>query len=437
MTSSLHPSANELIKFVDASPTPFHAARTIITALEKAGFSELSWGDAWSLVPGGRYFVQRNGSSVIALVVGSRPAHEMGWRIAGAHTDSPALRLKTASAKLEGGCVRIGVELYGSPVVASWLDRPLGVAGRVAVRTSGREGVAMRLVQLAESPCLIPGAALHMNRDINKGFEYNPQIHLRALFGSGEASSREAAGTLLAGLISRQLGIEQKAILGSDLFLYDVQKASLCGAKGEFVCAGRLDNLAMCHAILEALLAGAQAEATLVAAFYDNEEIGSRSAQGADSSFLRDTLERMTLATHGGREDFYRAMQHSWAVSADAAHALNPNFSDKHDSDYAPLMNHGPVIKANASLRYATNAETSARFALLCEAAGVPCQYFIGRSDMPSGSTIGPTTSALLGVPAVDVGSPLWAMHSIRETQGVQDHIYMIKALEHFFYERS
>ena len=427
--------AEKLIHFIDASPTPFHATHNIIATLQRAGFSELLLGESWSLAPMGRYYVQRNGSAVIAFIPGSQRAADAGWRIAGAHTDSPALRLKTASEKREAGCVRLGVELYGSPILSSWLDRPLAIAGRVALKRGATSGLSMELVNLDDTLCLIPNAAIHMNRDINKGFEYNPQTHLRAILGAIADNGRNGEGSLLRGLLAAKLGVDEANIMASDLFFYDAQKGTLCGAQQEYISCGRLDNLAMCHAILEPLCASGPAEKTLVAAFYDNEEVGSRSPQGADSSFLRDLLERVALASSGGREDFHRAISRSSMISADAAHALHPNYADKHDADYAPLMNRGPVIKANANLRYATNAESCARFTMLCEAAKVPCQHFVGRSDMPSGSTIGPMSSALLGIPTVDIGSPLWAMHSIRETAGVQDHFYMIEVLRKFFEE--
>ena len=425
--------AEKLINFIDGAPTAFHAAHSIMTNLKQQGFIELSWGDSWTLAPTSRYFVQRNGSAVIAFIPGTRPGPEVGWHIAGAHTDSPGLRLKTSSEKQEAGCIKIGIELYGSPIVNTWLDRPLAIAGRVAVRSSDKRDINMHLVNLSDPVCLIPNAAVHLNRDVNKGFEYNPQTHLRAILGSSAKGAPSGGSSLLRELLAATLGVDDAQVMDSDLYLYDPQKGTLCGAQREFISCGRLDNLAMCHAILEALCNNPSTDKTILAAFYDNEEVGSRSAQGADSSFLRDVLERITLASSGGREDFHRSLFKSCMISADAAHAVHPNFAEKHDTDYAPIINRGPVIKSNANLRYASNAETCARFALLCEAADVPYQYFVSRSDMPCGSTIGPMSSALLGIPTVDVGSPMWGMHSVRETQGVADHAYMIEVLKKFF----
>ncbi|HSW60635.1 MAG TPA: M18 family aminopeptidase, partial [bacterium] len=307
-----------------------------------------------------------------------------------------------------------------------WLDRDLGIAGRVMVKSKG--GFKSRLVNINRPVAVIPSLAIHMNREANKGFEFNPQNHLQIVL-----TSDGSAKNVLKNLIASELKEKEENIGGMDLFVYDLQKGVFTGNDSEFITCGRLDNLQMCHAILESFLAVKEPVVTTVAAFYDNEEIGSRTLMGADSSFTRTVLERIVTVTSPGRDDIFRALSKSFLVSADGAHAHHPNFPEKHDPAYAPLMNKGPVIKFSSSFKYATTAQSSAEFEQICSEAKVPCQKIANRSDVPSGSTIGPMSSAALGINAVDVGNAMWAMHSIRETAGTVDHFYMKKALSHFY----
>ena len=436
---------SDLLAFLDASPTAFHAAAGLAGRLSAAGFAELAEGERWRLRPGARAFVRRHDGALMAFRLGRLPPGEAGFRVAVAHLDSPGLRLKLDSERSESGTCRIGIEVYGSPIVHTWLDRELSVAGRVVV-AEGKGAPAVRLVDLRRPVAIIPNLAIHLNRDVNKGFEFNAQHHLQAILTAGSCGVRNsesatAGGGVVRGWLAAALGVAAEAIRSVELFLYDPRPACRLGPDGDMIVSGRLDNLAMSHAILLALTGGTQgaperprpqtsaAANTAVALFYDHEEIGSRSERGAESSLAETVLERLVLATGGTREDLHRALAKTLLVSADMAHAVHPNFADKHDPAYAPRLNAGPVIKSHAALRYATGAEGEAWFEACCRAVGVPCQRFIMRSDLACGSTIGPTTASLLGVRAVDVGNPMWAMHSSRETAGAADHAMMARAL--------
>lgn len=428
MKRDYHEHARALTQFIDASPTAFHAAKNIEDELCKTGFIALDETQRWKLEPGKGYFVSRNETAVIAFIVGGKKPCDSGFRLIGAHTDSPSLKIKPASESISNYYVKVGVEVYGGPIVSTWLDRELGIAGRVFVRAGNK--TITKLFDSKAPVAIIPNAAIHMNRDINKGFEYNRQTHLPALLSISETTPEDGA---LNAYLADQLSVPAKDIVDYELYLYEHTPACITGIKGDFITAGRLDDLAMSHGILTALCTTHAPEATVVGTFFDNEEIGSQTLHGADSQFLRDTLERVNLVSGGNNEDLYRAYASSFMISADMAHALHPNYSDKHDSAYAPIINKGPVIKANANYRYATTAASSIMFEELCEKAGVPCQKLIPRSDSTPGSTIGPMTSARMGIPTVDVGNPMWAMHSIRETAGVKDHAMMTEVFITFF----
>ena len=426
-------STPELMAFLDASPTAWHAAARMREALEKAGFEALDEGQAWKLEPGGRYLVVRGGSALAALVMGSAPSPEAGVRVVGAHTDSPALKLKPDPSSTSGGYVTLGVEVYGGPILATWMDRDLKVAGRVAVRSADApDGVEMRLVDLGDPHVTVPNLAIHLNRKVNDdGLKVNAQDNLPALFALDVG---DEGGDTVLGLVAGQAAVGIDDLLGFDLLLCDVQPSAIAGRDGTLLRSGRMDDLAMCHAGIEALLrtAGDDAPFTRMLVCYDNEEVGSSTARGAASPFLADVIERVVLAHSGGREDFMRAVSRSWLLSADMAHALNPNYAAKHDAKHRPLLGGGPVLKVNASMRYATDAGGWALFEHLCREADVPCQRYVNRSDLPCGSTIGPIASSRLGIRTVDVGNPILAMHSIRETCGVADHEHMIRALAAF-----
>lgn len=418
--------ARDLLDFIDASPSPWHAVQTCETRLQAAGFSRLDETERWLLTPGGRHYVVRGGSSIIAFIVGSRPASETGLRMIGAHTDSPGLRLKPKPAENAGSMVRLGVEVYGGPILATFADRDLSLAGRVNVRVPG--GFETRLVRFAEPLLRLPNLAIHMNREVNEtGLKFNKQTELPLLLGVAEDGT--TAEARFRQPIADMLGVEPDALLTWELNAYDTQKGSFWGVDQEFVANSQLDNLASCHAALSALLAVPEPEATCLCAFFDHEEVGSESASGAGGSFVQDVIARLAAGAGLDGEDQRRMLARSFFISADMAHGWHPNFPAAYEPCHHALVNAGPVIKSNANQRYSTSAETAARFMALCEQAGVPCQQYAHRTDLGCGSTIGPIVAARLGIPSVDVGSPMWAMHSIRESAGVLDHGYMIAAM--------
>jgi len=419
-------AAQDLLDFIDASPSPWHAVQTCETSLHAAGFRRLEEADRWQFAPGDCCYVVRGGSSIIAFVVGSKPAVDTGLRLIGAHTDSPGLRIKPKPAEEAQGMVRLGVEVYGGPILATFADRDLSLAGRVNVRTA--HGYTTRLIRFAEPMLRLPNLAIHMNREVNEnGLKFNKQTELPLLLGVSD--SEATADERFRQPIAEALGVEAADLLTWELNAYDTQKGSFWGVDREFVANSQLDNLASCHAALSALLATRNPDATCLCAFFDHEEVGSESAAGAGGSFVADVIQRLSSSVGLDAEDQRRMLARSFFISADMAHAWHPNFPAAYEPCHRVLVNAGPVIKSNANQRYSTNAETAARFMALCEKAGVPCQQYAHRTDLGCGSTIGPIVASQLGISSVDVGSPMWAMHSIRESAGVLDHHYMTAAL--------
>lgn len=417
--------------FLDASPTSFHAASEAARRLCAAGYTELSEAAPPSALPAGsRRYVLRAGS-LVAFRVGARSPTEAGFRLVAAHTDSPNLRIKPRPHLREHGYVRLGVEPYGGVIHATWVDRDLGIAGRVLVRDGAGQRAA--LVDLRRPLCRIPTLAIHLNRGVNdEGMKLNPQKDLPALLGQTDDKSAEP----LRGLLAAELGVEPSALLAWDLSLYDLTPAVVSGVGGEFLHSARLDNLGSCHAGLEALLASdaTPSDTTAVLALFDHEEIGSTSERGAQSALLEQVLERVVRDGPAGQGGgLARALSQSWLVSADMAHAVHPAFGDRHDGEHMPKLNAGPVIKQHTSQRYGTEADGAAFFLRLCEAAGVPCQWFVNRSDLACGSTVGPLVAARLAVRTVDVGNPMLSMHSAREMCGTQDQPHMAAAMATFF----
>ena len=422
--------AQDLLDFIDASPSPWHAVATCEQRLQAAGFARLDETERWTLQAGDKRYVVRGDAAIIAFVVGSAALAESGLRIIGAHTDSPGLRIKPRPAEEVGGMVRLGVEVYGGPILATFADRDLSLAGRVHVRTP--DGFATRLVRFADPLLRLPNLAIHMNREVNEsGLKFNKQSELPLLLGVAEEGVK--ADARFRQPIAAALGVEPGDLLTWELNAYDTQKGSLWGADREFIADSQLDNLASCHAALNALLATDQPAATCLCAFFDHEEVGSESAAGAGGSFIADVLARLAGNAGLDAEDQRRMLARSFFISADMAHGWHPNFPAAYEPCHHALVNAGPVIKSNANQRYSTNGETAARFMALCAKAGVPCQQYAHRTDLGCGSTIGPIVAARLGIPSVDVGSPMWAMHSIRESAGVLDHGYMIAALSAAF----
>ncbi|MEP7049017.1 MAG: M18 family aminopeptidase [Pseudomonadota bacterium] len=421
------PEASDLAAFLDAGKTPYHAVAEVRRRLMNAGFRAFREQEAWQIQPGTRGFTVRSGGSIVAFQVGSKPPAEAGFVLLGAHTDSPNLRLKPLPDLSNVGYRQLAVEVYGGVLLSTWLDRDLSLAGRVVLADGKTE-----LLDLQRAVCRIPNLAIHLNRDVNTaGLQLNAQTQLVPVIGL-EQSDGGFAQLLAEGLrATSSSGASAQDVLGFDLCLYDVQRAAFAGSSREFIFSSRLDNLASCHAALVALLhASPDPEATRVVALYDHEEVGSQSASGARSLFLSDVLER--LAVGCSPEDpsaLPRAISRSLLVSADMAHAVHPNYPDKHDKQHRPLLGAGPVIKLNVNQSYASDGPAVAAFSAACRLAQVTPQYFSSRNDMPCGSTIGPISAARLGIRALDVGNPMLSMHSCREMAAVADVAPMIHVL--------
>lgn len=415
-----------LSAFIDRSPTPFHVVKESTAALAQAGFRPLLPDQRWTLRPGDAGYVTRNGSALIAFRIGSAFTPENGaFQLVAAHTDSPALRLKLRGATAGGGTLRLPVEVYGGGINSTWLDRPLGVSGRYVVTDAN--GPRLGLTAEHGVRPVIPNLAIHLNQEANNGFTYNPQQHLAALCGEGSLRDFLAA---VCGEAAAAAGEE----LAAELFLHDAVPVSRGGLRGEWLQGPRLDNLCSCFAALSAIAESPADDAFARVIFLaDHEEIGSLSAQGADSAFLRDTLFRLTLALPDPQETFLRLLARSTLLSCDAAHGWHPNFPEVADPGHRPLLNGGIVIKHNVAQRYATCSPTAARFEHQLRQAGLPFQHFAVRADQRCGSTIGPVCTALLGIPGCDVGIPLWGMHSCRETAGSRDQLLLRDAITAFW----
>ncbi len=415
-----------LIDFLKASPTPFHATASLAQRLEAAGYRHLDERAAWHPEAGGRYYVTRNDSSIIAVKLGKRPPLEGGLRLVGAHTDSPCLRVKPQPELQRQGFFQLGVEVYGGALFAPWFDRDLSLAGRVTFRESGR--VQSQLIDFHKPIAVIPNLAIHLNREANQGWPINAQNELPPLLAQLAGSEAADFRALLADQLALEHGLNADAVLDYELSFYDTQPAAVIGLNHDFIAGARLDNLLSCYAGLQALLA-APDEESCVLVCTDHEEVGSCSACGADGPMLEQVLRRLLPEGDG----FVRSIQRSLLVSADNAHAVHPNYADKHDENHGPKLNAGPVIKINSNQRYATSSETAGFFRHLCLENEVPVQSFVTRSDMGCGSTIGPLTASQLGVRTVDIGLPTFAMHSIRELAGSHDLAHLVKVLSAFY----
>ena len=409
-----------LLAFLDASPSCYHAAANVAEALLKAGYTRLYEGEPWQLTEGGRYFVLRGGASVIAFRVPRRDFR--GFMIAAGHSDSPTFKVReTAEGPAAGGCLRLSVEPYGGMVMRSWLDRPLSVAGRVVVREAGR--LAARLVNVDRDLLVIPSVAIHMDREVNKGTALKANVDMLPLFGMGKEPGA------FRRLIAEEAGAAEENLISTDLFLYPRQAATLTGVAEEFVASPRLDDLQCVFGCLEGFLAAKDGESVPVLAVFHNEEVGSGTRQGADSTFLTDVLRRAS-ASMGRTEEKYRAaVANSFLVSADNAHAIHPNHPEYADGREFPVLNGGVVVKYNAAQRYTTDGVSDAVFRQVCREAGVPVQRYSNRADLPGGSTLGNISTAHLSVHSVDIGLPQLAMHAAYEVAGAKDTAYLAQAM--------
>lgn len=425
--------ARNLIDFIYNSPTAFHAVSTSKELLDANGFIELDSCKMWDIKVGGKYYITKNSSAIVAFTVNSDNIEKEGFRIIGSHSDSPSFRIKpNAEIEAEKSYLKLNTECYGGPILSTWLDRPLGIAGRVIIRTDNILKPKEVIVNLDKPICIIPNLAIHMNRNVNEGYAFNKQKDMLPLVGLLN-ESLEKDNYLLKELENR-LGVDKEDIVDFDLFLYEFEKGCLIGANEEFISSGRLDNLAMAHASLNAIIDANSNKGINIVAVFDNEEVGSSTKQGADSNMLLNILERICISLGKTREEFFTSMYSSFMISSDLAHAVHPNIPEKHDPTNRPVMGKGPVIKINANQAYTSDAYSISIYKSICKESGVKYQEFVNRSDERGGSTIGPISSTHIDIPSVDVGTPILAMHSIRELGSVDDH-YSIYKTFHKFYE--
>lgn len=418
--------SQELLSFIQKSPSCFHAVDTIKGMLKQNGYIELKECESWHLQKGGRYFTTRNGSSLIAFSIG-KTLDDYHFQLTSSHSDSPTFKVKeVAELKGKGGYVQLNTEGYGGMLCATWLDRPLSLAGRVLVKEGN--SFQTRLVSFDKDLVLIPNVAIHMNREVNNGMKYNNQVDMLPLLSAGECGDGDYYQ-----MLADELNIDKKNIYGTDLYLVNRMQPSIWGVKEEFVSSGKLDDLQCAFTSLKAMLNASNDKAINVYACFDNEEVGSGTKQGALSTFLHDVLNRINDNLGYTKEDYFKAIAKSFMVSCDNAHAVHPNHPEKTDVTNCTYLNKGIVIKFSANQKYTTDAISSAVFSGICEKAGVPVQYFANRSDMVGGSTLGNLSSQQVSLHTVDIGLPQLAMHSSYETAGIKDTAYMIKALEMFY----
>lgn len=424
--------AEELIDFIYDSPNAFHAAETTKKELLKAGFKELNPRDSWSLEKGKKYFVTKNQSALVAFIVGKGDIEEKGFKIIGAHTDTPSFRIKPNHEMVaEGNYIKLNTEAYSGSIMSTWLDRPLSVAGRVTLKGKNPLFPEYKLVNIRRPILIIPNLAIHLNRNINDGVALNKQKDMLPLLGL--ISEQMEKGNYLLNTIALELGVKIEDIIDFDLFLYEFEKGCIMGLNDEFISSSRLDDLSMVYAGLKAITGAEAAEATNVLVCFDNEEVGSSTKQGAASPMLSSILERIVVALGKGREDYFRALANSFIIVADSAHAVHPNLNEKYDPTNRTMMNNGPVIKISSNQKYTTDSNSSAVYEAICKLAKVPVQKFVNRSDEVGGSTIGPISSTQMDIRSVDIGTPILAMHSIRELGGVKDQTYVTKSFEQFY----
>ena len=422
-----------LLDFLDASPVNFLAAKNIAGELEKAGYKKLDPREPIGNVKAGdKLYVTKNDSSIYAFHIGRQPMAEAGFRMICAHCDSPTFRIKPNAEMLcEGGIVKLNTEVYGGPIMSTWFDRPLTIAGRVIVRGNDALNPQTLLLHVKRPLLQISNLAIHFNRQVNDGVKLSKQKDMLPILGI--INNELEKGNLLMNIICGELNIKPEEILDFDLYLADATPACTFGVHDEFLSSGRLDDLSMCFAGLEAMIDTDTTDATKVLAIFDNEETGSQTKQGAGSPFLAMMLQRIAQAQSGSAEAWYQAIERAFMISADNAHAWHPNYSEKYDPTNHPVLGGGPVIKFNAAQKYASDAVSAAVFAEICSEAEVPCQRFVNHSDVAGGSTLGNILASSIPLRGVDMGNAILAMHSCRETGSVADHLYTVKAFTQFF----
>ena len=424
--------AKNLVDFIYESPTAFHAIETSEELLKVNGFKKLEATEKWNIEKGGKYYTTKNSSAIVAFTVNTDDLTKDGFRMIGSHSDSPSFRVKpNPEMEVEKTYLKLNTECYGGPILNTWLDRPLAIAGRVILKGDNILKPVETLVNINRPVCIIPNLAIHMNRSINEGVALNKQKDMLPFVGLlNETLEKD---NFLLNTVANELGRKSEEILDFDLFLYEYEKGSLIGVNEELISSGRLDNLAMSHASLHALINAEAKSGVNMTVVFDNEEVGSSTKQGADSNMLINILERISLCLGQDREDFLRSLYSSFMISADLAHAVHPNVTEKHDPTNRPVMGRGPVIKINANQAYTSDSYSISKYKTICKEAGVNYQEFVNRSDERGGSTIGPISSTHIDIPSVDVGSPILAMHSIRELGCVEDHMDIYKTFKKFY----
>lgn len=423
-----------LLSFLDASPVNFWAVKNIAAELEQNGFRRLNPQEPLGKVEAGdKFYVTKNDSSIYAFHIGKQSLADAGFHMICAHCDSPTFRIKpNAEMDCEGGIVKLNTEVYGGPIMSTWFDRPLTLAGRVIVKGEDAMHPQTLLLHIKRPLLQISNLAIHFNRQVNDGVKLSRQKDVLPILGI--INDELEKGNLLMNVITDELHIQKEEILDFDLYLADATPACTFGAHDEFISSGRLDDLSMCWAGVEAMTGTvSESDTTRVLAIFDNEETGSQTKQGAGSPFLSYMLKRIALAQSGTEEAFYQAVERAFMVSADNAHAWHPNYSEKYDPTNHPMLGGGPVIKFNAAQKYASDAVSAAIFANICEAAEVPCQRFVNHSDVAGGSTLGNILASSIPLKGVDMGNAILAMHSCRETGSVADHEYCVKAFTKFY----
>lgn len=422
-----------LIEFLNESPVNFLAVKTLKEILAGRGFREINAADSiGELKAGDQIFFTKNDSSLYAFRIGRKALADNGFHLICAHCDSPTFRIKPNAEMLcEGGITKLNTEVYGGPIMSTWFDRPLSLAGRVLIKTDDVMQPETRLLHIKRPLLQITNLAIHFNRQVNDGVKLSKQKDMLPLLGI--VTDQMESGNMLMNVIAEELGVNIPDILDFDLYLYDIAPACTFGVHDEFISGGRLDDLSMVHAGLMALLATETQDTTQVLAVFDNEETGSQTKQGAGSPFLSTLLQRIVLAQGGNQEDFFRSIEKAFMISTDNAHAWHPNYSEKYDPTNHPMLGGGPAIKFNAAQKYASDAASAAVFMGICQKAGVPCQRFVNHSDVAGGSTLGNILAGSLPLRGVDMGNPVLGMHSVRETGSTADHLYCIKAFTEFY----
>ncbi len=424
--------AEELIDFIHQSPTAFHVVENTANELEKAGYQYLDITDTWQINKGGKYYTTKAGSALFAFQIGTDEPEVNGMKLVSAHSDSPGFKIKPQPEMLvDGKYLKLNTEVYGGPILMSWLDRPLSLAGRVLLKSDNPLEPKHCLVDFRKPLLIIPSVAIHLNRSVNDGIELNKQVDMLPLM-TCVTETLEKDNYLLR-MIAEELKIDAADILDFDLFVYEYEKGCLVGPNQEFISSPKLDDLAMVHAGLKALLSSQNESSTNILCVFDNEEVGSVTKQGAGSPVLRNIIERIMEKLGKSQEEYQRAIYKSFMISADMAHSIHPNHPEKHDPVLHPVMNGGPVIKIHANQKYTTDGESGAIFETICKQADVPVQKFVNRSDMVGGSTLGNVSTGKIDIRTVDIGNPMLGMHSVRELGGTMDHTYVMKAFESFY----